>query len=154
MFARRELAAAYDRPARLKWVSELIGRKVESFKDLTGAEATHLIDTLQKSLGITESRPPRAPRKRLSRTAAKAAGTAGRKGSKTELVMASADDLTRINEAVTRLGWTRETLESWLRSPSSPLKGRMEIRTQNDANRVWWGLKPLLKRKGLWRQSA
>jgi hypothetical protein len=67
--------------------------------------------------------------------------------------MVSADDLARIENAISRLGWTRDRLDAWLRSSSSPLasKSDPQIRTLADANRVWWGLKSLLKKAGCWR---
>ena len=68
--------------------------------------------------------------------------------------MASADDLARIDEALQRLRWTKEQFDSWLKSGSSPLKqkdGDVAIRTVAEANKVWWALKAMLVRAGLWQ---
>jgi hypothetical protein len=39
-----------DRDQRLRWVSDVIGREVESSKKLTKAEASKVIDELQKEV--------------------------------------------------------------------------------------------------------
>ena len=139
------------RAARLSWASEILGRKVESFKALDSNEAGRLIDVLKVSTG-QEVRPPR--RRIRSREVAKAAGTAGRRGVRSATIyMVSAEDLARINDAIVRLGSTRERFDAWLNSQYSPLRGRADkqIRTIPDANRVWWALKAMLKHAGRWR---
>ena len=171
------------REARLAWASELAGRGIRSFNELTRKEAAKCIDFLH-----SESRPagrgsptlpgqPSAGRA-LSSAAAdsrckereasdQARGTEGRKskaegGRATQVTMAGAEDLARIQDALTRLGWDQARFEAWLRSPTSPLgrksnpqirSSNPQIRTRGEANRVWWALKRLLKRAGAWNSE-
>jgi hypothetical protein len=148
--ARHTLEGA-DRDARLRWASELLGRPVTSFRDLAQPDAGRLIDTLQGQLGVKAS-PKR--RKRLSREDAHKAGTEGRRGQEDrELTMAGPSEFARIQHALDLIGWNREQLEAWLRSPRSPLrhKSSPEIRTLGDANRVWWALKRMAIARGQWK---
>lgn len=143
---------AMDRAERLKFCAIHCGRDIASTKDLTAAEANDCINALQRAVGQKETSKPRRPRK-----SDPAAGTAGRVGNTSKVdQIASATDLDRINEAITRLGWDQSRFHSWLNSSSSPLRGRAnaQVRTQADANRVWWALKRMLKHKGLWRSSS
>jgi hypothetical protein len=140
------------REARLAWASELTGRAIASFSDLTQSEALRLIDTIQGQLGV---RVPPKPRRRLRRADAHKAGTAGRRGNETaEATLAGAQDLARIRYALDLLGWNQSQLDGWLRSPHSPLRSKAspEIRTLYDANRVWWALKGMAKARGLWKE--
>jgi len=128
------------RDDRLAWAGEILGHTVASFSKLSRAEAATLIDILR-------------------RPDAQAADEAGNDGHKSNAsprraTIASADDLKRIERAIERLGWDQARLEGFLRSPSSPLRGRTQIRTVADANRVWWALKRLLQRAGLWTDEA
>jgi len=145
-----------ERAARLAWASQLVGRPIASFKDLNQAEARQLIDTVQGQLGIPETQRPGRPHKRLDRIAAQKAGTEGRHDNQTnETTLASKADLARIQYALDKLGWRQEQLDGWLRSPNSPLKkSNPRIVTLADANRVWWGLKRILMRRGLWTERA
>jgi hypothetical protein len=145
-----------ERADRLAWASEETGRTISSFSDLTSDEARILIDALKGSLGQPVSAPPQPWRKVRSRDRAQAAGTAGRRGfDSTVAHIVSADDLARIDEAVRRLGWTREQYEAWLRSDRSPLgdKESATIRTVAEANKVWWALKNMLIRSGNWKPA-
>ncbi len=138
------VVAADPRPLRLEWVSILLKRPVGSFAELTMKEAKLAIDTLNISLGDQA--------RRYDRTTAQRMGTDGRKHSRSNsATLASAADLDRIQSALTRLSWSREKFEKWLASPRSPLRGRLEVRTQADANRVWWGLKRIMKEHGVWQ---
>jgi hypothetical protein len=153
-YARRSLDVPKerDREERLRWASENAGRKIESFKELTRDEAAKCIDTLQLALG----RQPNERVRPQSQQAARAAGTHGRRGTETnEIALATARDFARIQEALTRLGWDRTRFDAWLQSPSSPFAKRAckLIRTVADANSVWWALKRILKRAGLWTQQ-
>lgn len=142
------------RSARLEWASQNLGRAVASFAELTRDEAGRLIDGLKGSMGQQIGERPHPWRKVRSRDRAHAAGTAGRRDGNSQLIqMASADDLARIDEALARLGWSRDRYEAWLRSGSSPLNGKesFAIRTVAEANRVWWALKNMLKRSGNWK---
>lgn len=150
-YARRSLDVPreHDRNERLRWASENTGREITSFKDLTRDEAAKLIDTLQLSLG---NEPKNRPR---TRAQGRTAGTEGRRGRERQVTLAGQDDIKRIQDAVQRLGWDTARFEAWLRSPSSPLgkTSNPQIRTVADANRVWWGLKRLLQRAGLWNKQ-
>ncbi len=142
------------RSARLAWASDAIGRPVSSFSELTRDEARQLIDGLKGSMGLALTEKPQPWRRIRSRERAQAAGTAGRRDASSSLLqMAGPDDFARIDEALHRLGWTRDRYEAWLNSASSPLpeKGVGAIRTVAEVNKVWWALKNMLKRSGSWR---
>ncbi len=144
------------RRARLEWASEQLARSICSFSDLTADEARQLIDVLKTSLGQELRQQPEPWRHLPGRDRAHRAGTAGRKGVRSEVIqLASADDLARIDEGVQRLGWTRERFDAWLNSGSSPISKREDgaIRTLADANKVWWALKAMLIRAGVWKQQ-
>jgi len=128
-----------DRQARLDWASQQLGHLVTSFKELSNREAHKLIELLQGGLGISNSRP--------SRQRAHAMGNEGRRGRRTGVVtMADARDLAGIQQQLARLGWSQNRLESFLAASSSPLRGRTQIRTKADANRVFWALKNMANR--------
>lgn len=150
----RELGADSSRDARLAWASDAIGRQVQSFSDLTSAEANDLIDSLQTSVGQQSGERIQGYSFR-DRDRAQAAGVEGRrKYSGSVATLASAEDHRRIDEALSRLGWTKSRFETWLQSPSSPLRGSTAIRTLGDANRVWWALKKMLRREGKWSAKS
>jgi hypothetical protein len=140
-----------SREARMAWASEQTGRAIASFKDLTFAEAKHLIDALQAQLGVALSKP-KSRRPRLSRDDAHKAGTEGRKGFESnDVTMAGPAEFARIQYALDQLGWSQAQLDAWLHSSRSPLgkKAQPQIRTLKDANRVWWALKGMMDaRKG------
>lgn len=132
------------RDARLAFASGIAGRTISSFRELTAREAADVIDALQKSLGIASSRKMR------SRARAHAAGTEGKRetrNSKLETVVGP-QDLARIADLCAELGWTQETFDRWLQSPTSPLKRTgAVIRTLADANCVTWALKNILRQR-------
>ena len=177
------------RAARLAWVSDLLGREVRSFNELTRREAAKAIDALSsgrdgacpvstvaaEQAAGKQTQGPSAPAGRGAQddnATNQARGTEGRKpkaagrdGACPVSTMAGAEDIARIEDALTRLGWDQKRLEAWLRSPSSPLARKVaggrsiapsnpKIRTVGEANRVWWGLKRLLKRAGCWQPAA
>lgn len=159
-FSARSLDAGTAREARIAWASEQLGRAITSFSDLSKADATKLIDTLQGALGIAPTKPSRRARRDN-----KAAGTEGRKdGAANTRTIVSAEDLERIQDALTRLGWSAAQYEAWLRSARSPLAQKyggtrvaptdITLRTLRDANRVWWALKGMLKGRGLWKAHS
>ena len=125
-----------------------------SFKDLTADDAGFLIDQIQQTLGV------KAPaKKRPSRDQARRAGLDGRKDGqefKRRSQMATAADLARIQRMLATLEWTEDTFAGFLNSQRSPLARRADkqIRTTNDANKVWWALKRIARQKGLWRKTA
>jgi hypothetical protein len=137
------------REDRLLWAAEGLGRKIESFNDLTGDEARRLIDAAQAQLGY------RAPSKqRRGRREAMRRGVDGRRDGKefaAQPQIASARDIEQIEEMYQRLGWTRERFDAWLHSIRSPLRSSdRAIRTTADANKVRWALKGMLVSAGLW----
>jgi len=134
-----------SRQARLAFAADVAGRRVDSFKVLTRNEAHRLINALKKSLGL--------PVTVRGRARSEDRGMQGRKSSPRHDVVASAEDIARIQSALERLGWSQERFEKWLQSPSSPVKSAV-IRTQADANRVWWALKRMLKKEKLWINDA
>lgn len=142
-----------DRESRMRWASELVGRPIASFKDLTMNDARHLIDTVQGQLGVKEP-----AKKRLRGRAAHRAGTDGRRGSKygAQPQMVSPADLEVIVSYYMRLGWGREQFDAWLGSSHSPLSKRAQpvIATLADANRVRWALKGMLQNRGLWEDRV
>lgn len=155
-FAARSLGVDSSRQARIAWACEQLGREIASFADLSKAEATKLIDTLQGGLGIAPT-----PRRRRPRSNSQAAGTEGRKNGTDNLrTLPTQEDLDRIHSALDRLGWSKTQFEGWLRSVRSPLARKMgktrvaptdiTLRTLHDTNRVWWALKQMLKARGLW----
>ncbi len=157
-FAARSLDAGTSREARMAWASQQLGHIVGSFSDLSKDEATKLIDTLQGGLGIAPS-----PRRRRPRTNSHAAGTEGRHDEAANVrSLPQQQDLDRIQNALTRLGWNVAQYEAWLRSVRSPLARKVggtriaptdiTLRTLRDTNRVWWALKQMLKARGLWKE--
>jgi hypothetical protein len=147
LYARRTIDAGADlRRARLEWASDSLGRTVASFTELRGEEAARLIGTLKQSLGQESKRA----RRRLGRDAALAAGTHGRKNRRVDVEMlATREEIAVVDEMRQRLGMTPEDFETWLKSSSSPLRGRTvpQLRTVADCNRVRWTLKAMLKRR-------
>ena len=137
------------REERLLWASLVVGRKVESFSELSSAEANTAIASLQKDTPQTKRRP-----KPMDRDAAERHAKDGRwDGGEFRQVpqMASAFDLENIERYYHRLGWDRDTFDRWLRSPRSPLGHHSrQIRTVAQANRVRWALKKMLQARGLW----
>ncbi|MGB9106081.1 MAG: hypothetical protein WCC59_15080 [Terriglobales bacterium] len=123
-----------DRPARLKWLTAATGRPISSTLDLSAAEARMVIDTLKGSLGQRSE---------------------GRRGNDDTLSMLVDErSLKVIEEYRERLTWTKGELDAWLAGKHSPIGGRAVIRTVGDARRVQYGMRGLLKAKGLWRKAA
>ncbi|HEV7522418.1 MAG TPA: hypothetical protein VGP89_15045 [Candidatus Angelobacter sp.] len=149
-YVRREMIKN-SRDERLRWASEQTKRAISSFKELTLSEASDLINLLQTEMGIKESSPAVRPRRFRSRIKdrdqAQAAGTEGRRGSRGKFTIAKAEDLAMLDTMLTEMGWTRERLDAFLLSPSSPLRGRQQLRTVGDVNRVLWALKRIAERR-------
>jgi len=147
--------AGDHRDVRLKWASDIVGRALGSFSDLSHSEARELIDKLKGSMRQLITEKPNPWRHVRSRDRAHAAGTAGRADEDSSFVqLANADDFSRIHVALQRLGWTAERYEAWLSSKSSPLAGKNQVRTVAEVNKVWWALKKMLKRSGNWRPDT
>jgi hypothetical protein len=152
-YAARDLTVGDPRAVRLHWASQVIGRKITSFKDCTKTEANRLIFALNGVLGLSTKSEGYSS---TSRSRAHQRGTQGRRNSDSKvLTLATTKDIARIDQAMDRLGWSRVQFDAWLRSPTSPLKnrGNPQIKTQADANRVWWAMKRLLQRAGRWNNK-
>jgi hypothetical protein len=145
----RRTSIQNDRAARLAWVSGVIGRAVASFKELSPPEAERAMGALEAQLPaelVTHARPRRRRAHEL--------GTAGRRGCQNgSIALPDAKGWARLSSAIAALGWTREKLDAFLRSPSSPTRGRA-IRTLADLNRVHWALKSMLKNSAETDQNA
>lgn len=139
--------ASKNREARLAWVGAKIGREIGSFRELTLPEAKRAIEEMQKLL-------PPMPSRRPGKERARSYGTAGRAGfGSKELRMADAQTWALINTLLAKLGWTRERLDAFIRSAKSPTRGKL-IRTLDDANRVIWALKGMLRQAAKERGSS
>jgi hypothetical protein len=138
------------REERLLWASLVVGRKVESFSELSSAEANTAIARLQKDAPQAEARPKPMDRDAAERHAKDGRWDGGEFRQAPQ--MASAFDLENIERYYHRLGWDRDTFDRWLRSPRSPLgrHSQPRIRTVAQANRVRWALKKMLQTRGLW----
>lgn len=152
-YARHEMIPN-TREERLRWASSQFKYvAVTSFKELTDADASFLINRLQSMMGIKETSPAAATRRYRSgikdRDRAHAAGTEGRRGKKDKLTIAAAEDLEMIDRQLAEMGWDRARLDALLISPSSPLGARRssnpQIRTLADVNRVMWALRRIAK---------
>jgi hypothetical protein len=148
LFCRQAKLDPRDRAARLGWIGGVVGRQLGSFSELTGKEAETAIDAIQKHL------PPELllarRRARPGRGLAQAYGTAGRRGKTRqgegrEVRLIDAETWKLIDLLLTRLGWSRERLDGFLRSAKSPVRSGV-LRTLAEANRVIWVLKSLLRR--------
>lgn len=152
--AAHEIGLSSDRESRLRWASERLQREIASFKDLSASDAGFLIDSIQQQLGVKVP-----PRKRPGAAQARRAGLDGRRdGAEYSATpqMATSEDLARIQNLLDQLGWQQETFRKFLDSARSPLARRADktIRTTADANKVWWALKRIAQRKGIWRRKA
>lgn len=139
------------REARLAWAAQLVGHSLATFRDLSLSEARHLIDVLQGQLGVKYPAQRRHGRDDADRHGRDGRRDGGDLAATPQMV--NAGDLATIEEYFTRLGWTRERFDAWLRSPHSPLKASSPaIRTKAEANRVRWALKGMLQQRGLWQE--
>jgi hypothetical protein len=134
---------ADNRPARLAWVGGKVGREIASFNDLTRKEAERAVDELQKHLPAEMLTRRRRPGGKFAHEL----GVAGRKSYKSKVdAMPDARAWERLNSALAALGWSRERLDAFLESHSSPTRGA-QIRTLAQLNAVHWALKRILKRQ-------
>ena len=156
-YVRHEMVAN-SRAERLRWANSVLSHAksarlspIQSFAELTGTEASELINLLQAELQIPETRPNVRPsgysRRYRDRDSARAAGTEGRRGSRKSVTLATTEDLALIDEQLKLMEWDRARLDAFLESPSSPLKNRSHpaLRTLADVNRVFWALKGITK---------
>jgi len=141
-YAARSFDVGTRREDRMAWATEVLGRAVDSFSNLTADEGKQLIDHLQAILSIQQTLP--AKRQRMSKRDAQKHGTEGRRDQlhdETTMVDGSEPIFRLIQMQMTQLGMDEERLKRFLRSSYGPNNGRDTIRTLGDANRVWWALK-------------
>lgn len=137
---------ASPRVKRIASASAVVGRTIASFSELTSDEAGVLIDALKKALGQKVT-PPRSSR-RPDRDQARAYGIAGRSDNDSkEIRMVDDATLELMDNLRAKLGWSQGRLDAFLKSNSSPVRGGA-IRTLNQANRVIWALKNMMRRAG------
>lgn len=147
-FERRSLDGDTSREARLAWATERLGKPVASFSALTNADGKFLIDALQLSMNIAETAPSK--RQYKSTRDRQKEGTEGRRDQihpDTTLLAGDERVFQLIQQEMTALGWNKERLLAFLRSPSGPNHGRDTIRTLGDANRIHFALKLMSRRK-------
>jgi hypothetical protein len=145
-FERRSLDGDNSREARLAWATERLGKPVASFSALTSADGKFLIDALQLSMNIGET----SKRQRKSTRDRQKEGTEGRRDQlhpDTTLLDGSERVLRLIQQEMSALGWNKERLLAFLRSPSGPNQHRDTILTLGDANRIHFALKRMSRRK-------
>lgn len=132
------------RTQRLAWASGIVGRELTSFTKLRSDEAALLIDTLKRALGQKVIPPSR---RRPDRDQAHAYGTAGRRTNESkEIRLVDNDTLGLLDNLTAQLGWTPERLTAFLNSRVSPVRSGA-IRTLDEANRVIWALKNMIRKK-------
>lgn len=139
-YEAHSLDTGATRNDRLVWAGERIGRKVDSFSQLSLDEGRKLIDGLQHALGV--KLPSKRPRRHQTRRDGQKAGTEGRHDQiHEETTLVGDKDLRRIQGQLDRLGWTQARLEAFLASPKGPNGRSTSIRTLGEANRIYWALK-------------
>lgn len=138
---------AASRLGRLGWIAGVIGRQLESAKDLTRAEVIRVLDALAKL--VPAHLVKKNQRRRGGREISHARGTAGRKGQPggKEIIMPGAEDYAKLDAALRSLEWNQERLAAFLRARTGPLRGRTTIYTLADLNRVLWALEGIERRK-------
>ncbi len=146
LLAAKEGLDPKSREPRLAWCGAALGHYVESFKLLTAADARALIDKMQACLP-----PELIQRRRRSRERARAAGTEGRRlapgrSSRAPASLPDAQTLDLVRRERDALGWSQERLEAFLRSRTSPTRGRAPV-TLADWNRVLWALRGIHRRQ-------
>ena len=122
-------------------LSEMAGKRygVGSMSDLNEGKLRDLFRDLT-------GKPFRAKHPGMrNRQHRQAAGTAGRKNANHKVVeMADATDVEMVYQLAYALGWTLQTIKTFIRRQ---LGGRDQLRTMADVNKVLWGLKAIAKRK-------
>ena len=121
MYAARSLDVISADPARAPGLGEpQRWARISSFRDLTDTEAGALIDLLKRTLG-QETTPANRVRSRRPRSldGGMVRGTEGRRDFSGAVSITTAEDLAPIDAMRERLGWSRETFETWLRLGSA-----------------------------------
>jgi hypothetical protein len=134
----------HSRMMRLTWAAQRLGlEQLASYKDLDRDQAAKLIELLQAELPkemVTRRRPSREQAQRYAKE--------GRRGDTSKLTGppdATSLALLGTLRAKTELA-ADQRFEAWLRSRTSPTRGRARLETQADVNRVIWALKGMLRR--------
>jgi hypothetical protein len=163
---RHEIGMDGSREGRIAWATERCGRPISSFRDLTCSEASYMIDGIQGHLGVKAPVLPSTARRtaRLDRDQARRAGLDGRADGKEfqgTPQMVRPEDMARIQRLLDELAkpphsWNHQTFLNFLNSSRSPLAKRADktIRTNADANKVWWALKRVANSKGIFQRRS
>jgi hypothetical protein len=136
-----------SRESRMAWASQELKKPIASFSELSSADAKRLLDSLQLSMGIPQTSPPR--RQRVNKKTAQKYGTEGRHDqihAETTMLDGTEEVFRKIQVEMSALGWDEGRLKAFLRSASGPNDGRDTIRTLADANHVHWALKRMIDR--------
>lgn len=123
-----------------------VGFNKTSLKDLTERECRTLLDGMRGTTSQAK-RAVRGASGHANTTRGHAMGTAGRKDaakSETEYLV-SARELELLREAAELRGWSRETLDTFIRRQL----GGKELRTVRQFNKVFWAIKAMNRRAGL-----
>ena len=150
---RHSIGFDNTREDRLHWATQTLGCAIDSFSHLTLDQGRRLIDAAQGELGHRAPLKAGSRRRPGNSQSPLRAGIDGRHdGGQFAKVpeLVSAEQIADIQSYAQRLDMGEAQLTAWLKSRSSPLKGRTEIRTTADANRVRWALEGMLKDRGLW----
>lgn len=130
-----------DRRLRHAYIEIVTRGRARATNELTATDAAQVIRRLE-----------RATKKKRQRAAACAyvLGTAGRQGYDEHPEVAATPAAFRLlDQHAAALGMTRERLDHFIAAHYSGvgLRGRADLRTMADLNRVLWGLKALLRRR-------
>jgi hypothetical protein len=150
---RHAIGFENTRDCRLVWAQGVLGCPVDSFRDLSLDQARTLIDAAQGEIGHRAPLKAGSRRRPGSSQNSRRAGLDGRHdGGEFAKVpeLVSAEQIADIQSYAQRLDMGEAQLQAWLKSRSSPLKGRTEIRTTADANKVRWALIGMLKSSRRW----
>lgn len=133
-----------ERATRLAWIGVKIGRQIGSCNELARAEAMAIIQAIQNCLPADLVKSKRGPDREQSRVI----GTAGLKRfpKAGAMQLVDADTLARIDTLMVDLGWSRDSLDIFLRSGKSPVRsGR--IATLAEGRKVVYALRAILRRR-------
>lgn len=132
-----------DQQLRHAYIEILTRGRARTTLELTATDAAYVIRKLERVAGR---------RRYQSRALAYVAGTAGRQGYEPHLeVKVAPVDLRLLDSYAAQLGMTPEQLDHFIARHYGRfgLRGRKDLRTLADLNRVLWGLKAMLRRRGL-----
>lgn len=119
----------------------LVGFQKSSLRDLTDAEARTILDGIRGK----KRRSGRSGHKNSDRGYAMAVAGRRRNDDSPGEYMVAARELEMLSDAAGLRGWSRETLDTFIRRQ---LRGR-EIRTMKEFNKVFWAIKAMNRRDRL-----